>query len=116
MCIRDSDNSSKNGDYLAFALQSTLNQFSGERRITKLSSTHVDDFIINELVKAGSGVLIPTTTGVDSIVKSIGKGNVLTVKSGKDAQIEQGEFALNGSDLSVVIKEIVEYLHQQGFY
>ncbi|KAG2735470.1 hypothetical protein G9P44_001684 [Scheffersomyces stipitis] len=110
------DNSSKNGDYLAFALQSTLNQFSGERRITKLSSTHVDDFIINELVKAGSGVLIPTTTGVDSIVKSIGKGNVLTVKSGKDAQIEQGEFALNGSDLSVVIKEIVEYLHQQGFY
>ncbi|KAK6455414.1 sulfate adenylyltransferase [Scheffersomyces xylosifermentans] len=111
------DNSEKYGDYLSFALQSTLNQFSGERRITKLSSGHVDSFIINELVAAGSGVIVPTTASVQEIVNVVGKGNVLTVKiNAADAKPAEGAFSLNNDDLTVVIKEIVEYLQAQGFY
>ena len=57
------DNSHKLGDYLSFALQSTLNQFLGERRITKLNADQANDsFIVGELVKAGSGLLFQQQT------------------------------------------------------
>lgn len=113
------DNSNKLGDYLSFALQSTLNQFSGERRITKLSNeqiNNIDPFIINELVKAGSGVIVPTSNP-DSIVKVVGNGNSLIVnsKSTSGSDIE-GEFNLSNDDLTIVVEEIVNYLKNQGFY
>lgn len=117
------DGSAKVGEYLSFALQSSLNQFSGERRITKLSESHADPFIINELVKSGSGVLIPTTSEATTaaIVGKVGSGNVLVV-SAKDtpSNLANGEFSITKANgvynLELVIQEIVAYLKQNGFY
>ncbi|EER33236.1 sulfate adenylyltransferase [Candida tropicalis MYA-3404] len=106
------DNSNKLGDYLSFALQSTLNQFSGERRITKISNeqaNNTDPFIIGELVKAGSGLIIPTSNP-SAIVDVVGTGNSLIVNS------TEGQFNLSNDDLTVVVEEIVSYLKDQGFY
>ncbi|KAL6450872.1 MET3 Sulfate adenylyltransferase [Candida maltosa Xu316] len=103
------DTSNKLGDYLSFALQSTLNQFSGERRITKLSKNQgADAFIVNELVKAGSGVIVPTSDP-NPIVSVVGNGNSLIVN-------QKGNGANGDDDLVVVIDEIVGYLKTQGFY
>ncbi|KAK6202900.1 uncharacterized protein RJT21DRAFT_2268 [Scheffersomyces amazonensis] len=54
---------------LSYALQSTLNQFGGEYRIAKLSDeAYLGSFLINELVKAGSGVIVTTNSSIKSIV------------------------------------------------
>lgn len=109
------DNSTKLGDYLSFALQSTLNQFSGERRITKLSAQQAQDaFIVNELVKAGSGLIVPTADP-KPIVDVVGNGNSLVVNQ-KGNGSGNGQFELNNEELVVVVDEIVTYLKQQGFY
>ncbi|KAK6465208.1 sulfate adenylyltransferase [Scheffersomyces coipomensis] len=117
------DNEEKIGDYLSFALQSTLNQFSGERRITKLGENHLDSFLINELVKAGSGVIVTTNSSIKSIINEVGNGNSILVKSGQESAVVNGYAAesnvftiSNPNDLTVVIKEITTYLQQQGFY
>lgn len=111
---------SKQGEYLSFALQSTLNQFSGERRITKLSSEQADPFVINELVKAGSGVIIPTKSNQSEVLKVVGSGNSIVVNIGGKQQADEGVFSLNQTgdnvDLTSVISDIVEYLIAQGFY
>lgn len=113
--------SSKVGEYLAFALQSTLNQFSGERRITKLDGNDHNDFIINELVKAGSGVIVTSSHEVnENIVKSVGAGNSLNIVIDGQADTANGHFSVNQTngeyDLTVTIDEVVNYLKQQGFY
>lgn len=95
----------KLGEYLSFALQSSLNQFKGGRRITKLPGD--DAFIVNELVKSGAGVLVLTENSGD-ITKSVGSGNVLTVGNG-------GQFELT-EDLASVITQVEKFLHEQGFY
>lgn len=107
---------SKLGQYLSFALQSTLNQFSGERRITKIDQQehNVEPFIINELVKSGTGVILTTeNTHTDKIAQLVGEGNSIIVGSNSDAS--KGQFKLN-EDLNVTIDEIVSFLQQQGFY
>ncbi|KAG7664551.1 MET3 [[Candida] subhashii] len=107
--------SSKLGDYLSFALQSTLNQFNGGRRITKLSSQQAEDsFIVNELVKAGSGLIVPTSNP-NPIVDVVGNGNSLIVNQ-EGGDVTKGQFELSNDDLVVVVDEIVTYLKQQGFY
>lgn len=106
---------SKQGEYLSFALQSTLNQFSGERRITKLSSEQATPFIVNELVKSGSGVIVPTKSNQSDIVKAVGSGNSIIVNFNGEQNADQGIFSLK-EDLTSVIGEIVEYLVSQGFY
>ncbi|KAK6204515.1 sulfate adenylyltransferase [Scheffersomyces amazonensis] len=119
------DNQEKIGDYLSYALQSTLNQFGGERRITKLSDeAHLDSFLINELVKAGSGVIVTTNSSIKSIINEVGNGNSILVKSGPhESHVingfanEDNVFSINNvNDLSIVISEITDYLKQQGFY
>ncbi|EGW32582.1 ATP sulfurylase [Spathaspora passalidarum NRRL Y-27907] len=109
------DNSQKLGEYLTHALQATLNQFPGDRRITTINDSQINDVnIIGELVKAGSGVIIPTGNA-KSIVDVVGNGNSLVVNYG-NGDAKQGEFNLGQQDLVVVIDEIVNYLKQQGFY
>ena len=114
------DNSHKLGDYLSFALQSTLNQFLGERRITKLNADQANDsFIVGELVKAGSGVIVPTTNPTP-IVNVVGNGNSLVVNqknnNNQASGNADGEFNLSNDDLVAVVDEIVNYLKDQGFY
>ncbi|RLV94734.1 Sulfate adenylyltransferase [Spathaspora sp. JA1] len=109
------DNSQKLGEYLTHALQATLNQFSGDRRITTVSDSQINDVnIIGELVKAGSGVIIPTSNA-KAVVDVVGNGNAVVVNYG-NGDVKQGEFNLGQQDLVVVIDEIVSYLKQQGFY
>ncbi|KAI3403023.2 MET3 [Candida oxycetoniae] len=111
------ENESKLGQYLSFALQSTLNQFGGERRITKIddASNKYDAFIINELVKSGAGVILTTDKDPESIIDFVGRGNVLLVSS-EPGNVSNGEFELKNSDLKVIVDEIVDYLKVQGFY
>ena len=114
------DNSHKLGDYLSFALQSTLNQFLGERRITKLNAHQANDsFIVGELVKAGSGVIVPTTNPTP-IVNVVGNGNSLVVNqknnNNQASGNADGEFNSSNDDLVAVVDEIVNYLKDQGFY
>lgn len=115
--INESSNSEQ-GEFLSHALQSTLNQFSGERRITKLNSSEVSANVVNELVKAGSGVIY--TTGLDSsdVSTSVGSGNTLIVNvDGKNTS--EGVFSLDNSsgyDLRGTVANIVDYLKSQGFY
>jgi sulfate adenylyltransferase len=112
---------SKVGEYLAFALQSTLNQFAGGRRITKLDGSSYDDFIINELVKSGSGVIATSShTTNEKITSTVGSGNSLSVVIDGKSSIEDGKFSVDQVDgqydLTVTTNQIVEYLKQQGFY
>lgn len=102
---------SKLGNYLAFALQSTLNQFSGKRRITKIGNNY-DLFIINELVLAGSGVIVIDDN--KDIINTVGKANSLSVTNNQ-SDPSNGQFSIN-SDLKITIDEIVNYLELQGFY
>ncbi|EDK40985.2 hypothetical protein PGUG_05083 [Meyerozyma guilliermondii ATCC 6260] len=102
----------KTGEYLALALQSTLNQFTGGRRITNLSGD-IDAFIINELVKSGAGVIFTTEKNIDSLIDLVGQGNVLVVKSKGD----KGEFSVvDEKNLTTTIEPIVAHLKEQGFY
>lgn len=103
------------GEYLSHALQSTLNQFSGERRITKLSESEASPLVVNELVKAGSGVIYTTTTDSSNLVQIVGSGNVIKVKV--DGEPSDGVISLTDKlDLTVTVAEIVDYLKAQGFY
>lgn len=109
------------GENLSFALQATLNQFSGERRITKLSPLHSEPFVVNELVKAGSGVILAASSDYSGIVHLVGKGNTLVVKFSGEQNTQDGIFVLPrkadaGFDLTEVILNIVTYLQEQGFY
>lgn len=118
--IDASSESGKQAEYLSFALQSTLNQFSGERRVTKLQSAQADPFIVNELVKAGAAVILPAKSDASDIIKIIGKGNVINVNIEGEADAANGTFSLVKTDgvfkLNGVISEIVEYLKKEGFY
>ena len=97
--------SSKRGEYLSFALQSSLNQHAGGRRITKLPIN--DPFIVNELVKSGAGVIVQADSPKD-IVSAVGADNVITV--GADSQVKLND------DLTVVVDEVTAWLKEQGFY
>jgi sulfate adenylyltransferase len=113
--------SSKVGEYLAFALQSTLNQFHGERRITKLNGNDHNEFIINELVKAGSGVIVTSPHEINQhIVKAVGSGNSITIVINGESDNENGHFSVNQNngeyDLTITIDQVVKYLKQHGFY
>ncbi|CAK7893738.1 sulfate adenylyltransferase [[Candida] anglica] len=118
--INGSESNTTQGEYLAFALQSTLNQFSGERRITKLSKAEASPFIVNELVKAGSGIIYSTDGDFSEVSNLVGSGNTIVVNvDGKDSSTESGVFSLsneNDYDLRALIDGIVNYLKSQGFY
>lgn len=118
--IDSSNKNSEQGEYLSFALQSTLNQFSGERRITKLDSTQTDAFIIDELVKAGSGVIIPAKSDYSSIVKLVGKSNTIIINIDGEKDADNGVFSLSKTgdefELNDVIADVVNFLNAQGFY
>ncbi|ODV78307.1 sulfate adenylyltransferase [Suhomyces tanzawaensis NRRL Y-17324] len=108
------DSNDKLGEYLGYALQSSLNQFDGKRRITKLTDD-ISPFVVNELVLAGSGVILPTKSAevTQKITSTVGKGNTIIVKSSGD--FGENEFNLV-EDLKEVIGQVVEHLKQQGFY
>ncbi|KAI5954543.1 MET3 [Candida jiufengensis] len=117
------ENNDKLGQYLSFALQSTLNQFNGERRITKIDDDEnkFDEFLINELVKSGAGVILTTTSEKigNSIAKLIGNDNSIIINSnyanGNSNSSTSNEFKLN-KDLNVTIDQIISHLQNQGFY
>jgi len=107
-----------NAEYLSFALQSTLNQFSGSRRITKLPTQFNDASLVNELVKAGSGVIITANGDYSDIVKAVGDSNSAIVKFGA-LESAGNVFSLGSNDVESVTKvleAIVGYLFEQGFY
>lgn len=111
----DTSSNSKQAEYLSFALQSVLNEINSERRITKLSN-YYDPFIVNELVKSGSGV-IALSSQIDKIESAVGSSNILIVKIDQDAS-DSNVFNLSkhdNYDLASLINKIVDYLKQQGF-
>lgn len=117
--IIDSTGSGQNDDYLAYALQSTLNQFAGGRRITRLNSSHNDAFLINELVKAGSGVIYTAKDNYGEILLTVGEANSVVIKTGEKA-VSGNTFSLEkaGDEESVraILDAISQYLKEQGFY
>lgn len=104
----------RQSEYLSFGLQSVLNELNSHRRITKLVNFD-DSFLINELVKAGSGV-IALSNNAENITKEIGNSNSVVVNIDEENDIEN-HFNLNSNetDLSKFISEIVQHLTQQGF-
>ncbi|CAH2356069.1 sulfate adenylyltransferase [[Candida] railenensis] len=119
--INGSGPNAEQGEFLSHALQSTLNQYTGERRITKLSNTEVSPFVVNELVKAGSGVIYTTDSEFSEVTKIVGSGNTVIVNvDGKEAS--EGVFSLTKEagasdyDLRSIVADIVNYLKAQGFY
>lgn len=117
--IDSTKDNSQNDDYLAFALQSTLNQFSGGRRITRLGSSHNDEFLINELVKAGSGVIYTAKEDYNKIVNAVGGSNSIIIKTG-EKDVSGNTFSLEkaGDENAVrtVLANVSQYLQEQGFY
>ncbi|KAM9913764.1 hypothetical protein OXX69_001274 [Metschnikowia pulcherrima] len=111
--VIDSTSYSDYSEHVAFALQSVLNQFTGGRRVTKLDE-FADLFVVNELVQAGSGVILTQKAGADAVVKAVGADNVVVVSSqGPDAPYR---FELKNGDVAALLAEIVGYLQEQGFY
>lgn len=107
-----------NGEHLSFALQSTLNQFAGGRRITKLAPQFNDAGLINELVKAGSGVIVTADGDYSSILKTVGEANSAVVKLGS-LEGAANVFSLASNDVDSVTKvleSVIGYLFEQGFY
>lgn len=118
--IIDSTNgTSQNEEYLAFALQSTLNQFPGGRRITRLASSYGDAFLINELVKAGSGVIYNAKEDYSKILSAVGDSNAVIIKTG-EKEVSGNTFSLKqaGDESSVrsTLANITQHLQEQGFY
>lgn len=107
---------SKSGEYLSFALQSTLNQFSGERRIVKLPEEYGTPFIVTELVKSGSGVIVSSNSGSDDIKNAVGQ-NVFVVDFNKKGE-ETADFTFDDDkdDLTDEVSQIISFLISQGFY
>lgn len=108
----------KAGEYLSYALQSTLNQFAGGRRITKVKVDDHDSTLLGELVRAGSGVIGTSETeeATGGLIKAVGAANALIIKSEGEAKIDDGIFVIDASDLNVTVGQVVEYLKAQGFY
>lgn len=105
-------------EYLSFAVQSTLNQFAGGRRITKLPSKFNDSFLVNELVKGGSGVIITANGDYANLIKTVGEANSVVIKFGA-SETSENVLSLNSSDVESVTKvleQLVAYLFKQGFY
>lgn len=114
--INSGDSKSKRGEYLSFALQSSLNQFPGGRCVTKLSSKY-DAFIINELVKAGSAVIV-TTSDESSIIKLVGEANSIVINIDANSNSER-IISLPSDidhDLAITVQQTIDYLKSQGFY
>lgn len=118
--IDSSKSHPEQGEYLSFALQSSLNQFHGSRRITKLDSSYNDAFLINELAKAGSGIIIPVKSDYSNIVNTVGKSNTIIVNIDGEQDADNGVFSLNQQngvfELNTVVDDIISYLKSQGFY
>ncbi|CCE72687.1 Piso0_000278 [Millerozyma farinosa CBS 7064] len=106
------NSSAPKGDHLAFALQSSLNQFKGGRRIAKLNEKYNDSFIINELVKSGAGVILNATTSFKDVSDLVGSANSIVISNDKE---DQPNFTLDQDDLSVTVKSIIERLIEEGF-
>lgn len=109
--------SSPVAEHLAFALQAYLNQFAGGRRISKIPA-NTDPFLINELVKAGAGVILtaPKESAL-AAAKAVGKDNTVSVAVDGNAASGQGEFSvLLSGELTPLLNQIADFLHEQGFY
>lgn len=118
IAINTKNTTNKSGEYLSFALQSVLNELNKDRRITKLVDYN-DDYIVNELVKAGTGV-IALSSQIKNIVDTIGSSNSIIVNidnNQEDGQSGENVFNLNSNekDLTKFIQSIIDYLEQQGF-
>lgn len=94
------------GVFLSYALQSVLNELNTHRRITKLEVD--DETLINELVKAGSGVIVVSDN--NNIESTIGSGNTIVIGESdeKDNQFKLGDF-------NELIEKVTGYLYDQGF-
>lgn len=105
----------KLGDYFSTALQSTLNQFSGGRRITKLDESQGSAFLVNEFVKGGNGVVLLLNADVAPIASAVGKDNLIVVLSSAEDASGAQHFVLS-EDIVSVLEQLTTYLQEQGFY
>ncbi|EGV62708.1 Sulfate adenylyltransferase [Yamadazyma tenuis] len=104
----------KQSDYISFGFQSVLNELNSNRRITKLVDNN-DPFIINELVKAGSGVLV-LSSNIDEITTTVGASNSVVVNV-DEKEDKENHFNLNSNerDFSEFIATVIDYLRKQDF-
>lgn len=118
LIVVDSSNDETSGEYFSFALQSTLNQFAGGRRITRLSTGYDDAFLINELVKSGAGVILPAQANLSAVLEAVGGANSVIVKT-NGGETSGNVFKLNSAqteDVKDTLAQVVGYLQAQGFY
>lgn len=116
--IIDEAGQHKVGLQIAHALESTLNQYSGGRRITRLGDGANRAFIATELVRAGSGVILPLSGDYADVVLLVGKANTLVVTlSGEKAEgVFPVAIAEGPAALKRVFADIEQHLTAQGFY
>ncbi|PVH22582.1 hypothetical protein CXQ85_005154 [Candidozyma haemuli] len=114
--IDTSSGGEESGDVLSSALQSALNEHSGARRVTKLPSKFNDNFLVHELVRAGSAVILTTSENFDSIISSVGESNTYIIKStGSDTGYQYSISDGPTEDAGTTCETAVEAFKANGF-
>lgn len=106
----------ESGEVLAAALQLILNEYCEARRVTKLLKKYHDEFLVRELVRAGSAVILPSDISMEPLVASIGPSNSFVVKV-SEAEPES-KYSLLDSDFvnaTTLCRKVIESLKANGF-
>lgn len=107
---------SDGSDILSSALQSSLNEHCGARRVTRLSKTHKDDFLVQEFVRAGSAVILPVNDDFEGIVESVGGANVFiidVIQTPSSFQYRIGD--QDAKDVGAICTHLLSLLKTNGF-
>ncbi|KAH3672325.1 hypothetical protein WICMUC_004296 [Wickerhamomyces mucosus] len=106
---------------LANALLATFNQFGGERRYTLLRTSTITNvqslqFVVSELSRAGSGIILLVDSEISSNDFKFGSGSIIFVNDKSDP------FGKDGLDVdltqtkTLAIQKIVLHLEDEGFF
>ncbi|QWU90266.1 hypothetical protein CA3LBN_004627 [Candidozyma haemuli] len=116
VAIDTSTGGEESGEILAAALQSSLNQHCEGRRVTRLPRSLNDAFLVQELVKAGSAVVLQSDTSLEPIVSNVGPANsiVITASAGK-AAFEYTVAGNEPTDASGLCSRLIQHLRSDGF-
>lgn len=116
VAIDTSTGGEESGEILAAALQLSLNQHCEGRRVTRLPRSLNDAFLVQELVKAGSAVVLQSDTSLEPIVSNVGPANsiVITASAGK-AAFEYTVAGNEPTDASGLCSRLIQHLRSDGF-